>query len=117
MADIFSVNIDNSGDVCVLTTHGYINNHGGEEIAAAYRLASENGYRKFLLNLADSHIVNSIGISVLIEILEQTLEKGGCLAFCECLPIVTKTFQIMGLTQYANMYATQSAALEKMLKL
>ena len=47
-------------------------------------------------------IVNSIGISILIEIIEKMLEIDGKLAFCSLTPTIEKTFQIMGLAQYAD---------------
>jgi len=114
MANDFSIDVQQLGSIHVLTTHGYINNQGGEEIAKAYHQAAETGAKRFLLNLADSPIVNSIGVSVLIELLEETLENEGKMAFCECAPIIAKTFQIMGLTQYAGLYETQAQALDNM---
>ncbi len=42
--------------------------------------------------------MNSIGISILIEIIEEILNKNGRLAFSNLTPTVAKTFKIMGLT-------------------
>ena len=64
-----------------------------------------------LLNLQGSKIVNSIGISILIEMLEKMLEIEGKLAFCCLTPTIQKTFHIMGLTQYARIYPDEAAAL------
>jgi len=111
MSETFSVEVETRGKVWIFTSHGYINNQGGEAIAQAYHQAQAEGATIYLLNLADSRIVNSIGVSVLIELLEETLDRGHCMAFCACVPIVAKTFQIMGLTQYAAMYDTLALAL------
>ena len=97
--------------VAVLKTDGYINNTGGEEIAReAYTLLS-GGVSRMLLDLEKTKIVNSIGISILIEILEKLLDQGGRLAFCRLTPTIEKTFQIMGLAQYARIFPAPEPAL------
>ena len=111
MSDTFTVDTATQGKVRIFTTHGYINNIGGEAIAAAYHQAATEQVSTFLFDLTDSRIVNSIGVSVLIELLEETLGKNGTLAFCGCAPIVKKTFQIMGITQYAGIYENVPDAL------
>jgi anti-anti-sigma factor len=94
----------------VLYTKGYINNVGGEEIAnRAYELM-DDGVRTLLLNLRETKIVNSIGISILIEIIEKMIDKGGHIAFCCLTPVIHKTFQIMGLANYAKIYASEEEA-------
>ena len=63
-----------------------------------------------LLNLAGTKIVNSIGISILIEIIEKMIEIDGKLAFCKLTPTIEKTFHIMGLAQYAGIYPDEESA-------
>ena len=99
------------GDVAVLEVAGYINNEGGEAIAGEARTLLTDGCRVLLLDLRSTRIINSIGISLLLEVLERVLEVGGVLAFCSLSPAIAKTFQIMGLAQYAKMYADRETAL------
>ncbi len=100
--------------LAVIYTDGYINNQGGEEIAkAAYELIDE-GHNVLLLNLAGTRIVNSIGISILIEIIEKMLEIEGKLAFCNLTPTIDKTFHIMGLAQFTEIFADEAAAVESL---
>ncbi|MDX1582993.1 MAG: STAS domain-containing protein [Thermoanaerobaculia bacterium] len=102
--------VDRVGDHAVIHTRGYINNVGGEEIAnCAYELM-DDGVRTILLDLKETKIVNSIGISILIEIVEKMMEKDGKVAFCCLTPVIQKTFQIMGLAQYASIYETEDEA-------
>lgn len=103
---------EQQGDLAVIYTEGYINNQGGEEIArVAYELIDQ-GKKAILLNLAGTKIVNSIGISILIEIIEKMMEIGGKLAFCSLTPTIDKTFHIMGLAQYAGIYPDEDSARE-----
>jgi len=113
MTESLKLTIDRRDGLAVVYTEGYINNQGGEEIArAAYELLDQ-GYRQLLLNLTGTKIINSIGISILIEIIEKMLEVEGKLAFCSLTPTIEKTFHIMGLAQYASIYPDESAAVSQ----
>ncbi len=113
MTESLKLTVDDQRDgLAVIYTDGYINNQGGEEIAqVAYRLI-DGGNKKLLLNLAKTKIVNSIGISILIEIIEKMMDIDGKLAFCSLTPTIEKTFNIMGLAQYAGIYADEESAIE-----
>ncbi|HTO76608.1 MAG TPA: STAS domain-containing protein [Thermoanaerobaculia bacterium] len=112
MSDACKVTAERRGDVAVLWTDGYINNQGGEEIAREAYSQLEAGARALVMNLEKTRIVNSIGISILIEVLERVMDRKGVLAFCGLTPTIDKTFRIMGLAQYATIYRTQEEALQ-----
>lgn len=112
MTESLNVTVERRDTVAVIYTEGYINNQGGEEIArVAYKLLEE-GFKVLLLNLAGTKIVNSIGISILIEIIEKMIEIDGRLGFCCLTPTIEKTFQIMGLAQYARIFPNETVALD-----
>lgn len=114
MTESLNVTVDRREGLAVIYTEGYINNQGGEEIArVAYKLIDE-GYRVLLLNLGGTKIVNSIGISILIEIIEKMLEIDGRLGFCCLTPTIEKTFHIMGLAQYAPIFSDEPSALAQL---
>ncbi len=115
MTEELKVAVDRRGaDGAVLYTKGYINNVGGEEIAnRAYELM-DDGVKTLLLNLRETKIVNSIGISILIEIIEKMIDKGGRIAFCCLTPVIHKTFQIMGLANYAAIFTDEDAAVKEL---
>jgi anti-anti-sigma factor len=114
MSDSFSLDARRKGSLWIFSTHGYINNSGGEAIAKKFDEVHTGSGTMFLFDLADSKIINSIGVSFLIEILERILDTNGRMAFCNCAPIVAKTFKIMGITNYARIYETTDEALESM---
>lgn len=115
MTEELKVAVDRKGaDAAIMYTKGYINNVGGEEIATrAYELM-DDGVRTLLLNLRETKIVNSIGISILIEIIERMIDKGGRISFCCLTPVIYKTFQIMGLANYASIFTDEDAALKEL---
>lgn len=114
MTDTLKLTVDQQDGLAIITTEGYINNQGGEEIArVAYRLMDE-GCRTLILDLAGTKIVNSIGISILIEIIEKMMALQGRLAFCSLTPTIEKTFHIMGLAKYAGIYPDRVTAVKEL---
>ena len=113
MAD-FSLTTRNEGNVVIIETSGYLNNVGGEKIAEVCYKEIDNGKTLFLLNLEQSKVVNSIGVSILIEIIEKLQDVEGRLGYYNLAPIVEKTFNIMGLTKYSSVYQSEEEALEGM---
>ena len=110
----FSLTTRSEGDVVILETTGYLNNIGGEQIAQACYKEMDNGKKLFLINLEKSKVVNSIGVSILIEIIEKLQDIDGKLGYYNLAPIVEKTFNIMGLTKYSFVFQSESEALEGM---
>lgn len=106
-----AVRKDPQGRFAVLVTEGYINNLGGEKIGEAANLLIAEGYTRLIVNLEKSTVINSIGISILIEIIEKMQESHGTLAFCHLTRTIHKTFTIMGLAQYAALYETEGDAI------
>ena len=88
-------------DCLIITTSGYVNNTGGEKIADEFNKHFDQGIHKIIINLADSKVVNSIGISFLIEIIEKLNDSQGKLVFTNMDQAVEKTLTIMGLFNFA----------------
>jgi len=98
------------GEVAIIRTDGYINNLGAERIEQECDTLVERGFRKFIINFEKSPIINSMGLSILIGIIEKMLEINGVLAFTNLTPVNAETMEIMGLTQYAQIYPTEREA-------
>ena len=105
----FQVTVKEVDSVVVIATDGYLNNIGGEKISEVCDEHMDKGKIKFLINLEKSTVVNSIGVSILIEIIEKLQGVDGKLAYCNLASIVEKTFNIMGLTKYSTIYKDEEA--------
>ena len=110
----FSLKTRSEGDVVIIETSGYLNNVGGEQIANECYKEIDNGKKMFLLDLENSKVVNSIGVSILIEIIEKLQEIDGKLGYYNLAPIVEKTFNIMGLTKYSTVYGSEAEGMAGM---
>lgn len=94
----------------LIAAEGYINNEGGQAIADAAADLMNKGCGTLLIDLDGTRIINSIGVSILLEIMEKLIEQEGRLAFCSLTPTISKTFEIMGLVQYATIFPDQESA-------
>lgn len=100
-------------DLLIIKTEGYINNLGGEKIAEEANKYIGQGTKKILLDLGESKAINSIGISILLEILEDLDDVNGKLFLTNLDPSVEKTFNLMGLFQYAEKVDSIEYAINK----
>lgn len=50
---------------------------------------------------------------MLIEMIERVREDGDRVIFCNCTPVIAKTFKIMGLTQYAEIQDDEKKAVSR----
>lgn len=113
MISDFSLNSEIKKDSLIIKTTGYINNSGGEQIANEFNRHENSGISKVIIDLKESKVVNSIGISYLIEIIEKLNNKNGKMYFTNLDPTIEKTFNIMGLFQFAEKGNSVEECLEK----
>lgn len=112
MEQAFSLTSEVRNNCLVITTVGYVNNVGGEAIAKEFNRHFETGMKQVIINLAQSKVVNSIGMSFLIEIIEQLSEVDGKLIFTNLDSAVEKMLAIMGLFKFAGKEPTVDSALK-----
>jgi anti-anti-sigma factor len=107
----FKTKVSAVNEVVIIETEGYLNNEGGQMVYDICMEKMASGSRKFLLNLSGTKVVNSIGVSIIIEVIEKLQEVEGKLGYYNMAPIVEKTFHIMGLSKYSSLYKTEELAL------
>ncbi len=112
MVTDFNLTSEVKGDSLIMKTSGYINNTAGEQISEEFT-KNKSTVKKVIMDLNDSKVVNSIGISYLIEIIEKLNESNGKLYFTNLDPTIEKTFNIMGLFQFAEKVESVDEALQK----
>jgi len=110
MSTEFNLTSELQDKTLIIKTEGYINNNGGEKIVR--ELEKHTGINKLILNLEKSKVVNSIGISHLIEVIEKLNQINGKLIFTNLDPTIEKTFSIMGLFQFAGKADSIESALK-----
>lgn len=112
MPDTIDIDVRRQGEAGILEVKGYINSTGGEKVSQVCNELMDEGVHRLAFNLTECRIVNSVGISFLIEIIEKNKALGGRVAFCCVTPTIGKTFRIMGLLQTATLYESEEDALK-----
>ena len=112
MREKFDVKVQKKDDYAIIYTNGYLNQLAGEKLKKESFDLIDGGYLKIVINLEKTGLVNSVGISILIDIIERLREEGGHLHFCCLKPLIAKTFRIMGLTQFSKVFIDEQAAVD-----
>jgi len=112
MSSDFNIISETHDKILVLRTDGYINNVAGEKILDEFSKSFTEDMNKVIMDLEKSKVVNSIGISYLIDIIEKLNERNGKLVFTNLDPTIDKTFNIMGIFQFAQKAESVEAALK-----
>ena len=113
MSEEFSLTHQIDGQVLIIRTNGYLNDLGAEQVDEVCSEQLENGINRIIINLEQSPLINSIGISILIGVIEAIEEDEGFLAFTNLTPTNRKTFEMMGLLQFAEPFDTEQEAVTK----
>ncbi len=108
----FSVISRTAGDAVVLYPEGYLNNLAGEGLVQECNRFVENGVRKVVLNFGKTDFVNSIGVSLLLGIIERLRACGGTLCFSNLSSSHKDTFDMLGITKYILVFEREEDALE-----
>jgi anti-sigma B factor antagonist len=108
----FKVVSRTAGDVAVIRPQGYLNNIAGECLVDECNRFVENGMRRVVLNFGETDFINSIGVSLLLGIIERLRECGGVLCFSNLSAAHRDTFEMLGITRYILVFEDEKQALE-----
>ena len=108
----FTIKVREEGDITILETSGYLNNFGGDRVASICKQSISECKRKLLINMENTKMVNRIGVSILIEVIEDLQGVIGKIGYYNVAPIVENTFNIMGITNYSKIYTSEEDAIK-----
>ena len=111
MISRLNVTVRAEENYAVIQTEGYLNGPMGENLAESARGLINKGYNRLIINLEKTRHINSVGISILIEIVELLEAQGGYLYFCGLTPVIERTFKIMGLAQHTAVFPDEDSAI------
>ena len=111
MANKFDIQVRAEHEYAVLETAGYLNDALGEDLSKKAQELIEKGYTQLVINLEQTALINSIGISILIEIIEALDERDGTLNFCGLSATQERTFRMMAIARYAGIFPDEKTAI------
>ncbi|MBF0560236.1 MAG: STAS domain-containing protein [Nitrospirae bacterium] len=112
VANSFKVTSKRISDVTILYPQGYLNNIAGESLMKQCKSYIESDIRKVVLNFRETDFINTIGISMLLSIIEKLKEAGGTLCFTDLSKTYSDTFEMLGLTEFILVFPDENAAVK-----
>src|SRR2546421_2811607 len=102
------------GGVAIVYAGDYVNKLSGQRIERECLLRIEGGCRALVINFRDTELVNSIGVSILLGVIDAAEQKGARVVFSNVSRHTVKLFELLGLTRLVVLAESEEAALSKL---
>ena len=99
------------GDTAIIYASDYLNKLTGERIERECKNQLEAGRQAVIINFRDTELVNSIGVSILMGVIDATEQSHARLIFCDVTTQSASLFEMLGLTKHVRIAADESEAL------
>lgn len=100
------------GEMAVVYAGDYLNKLTGEKIERECRRQLAAGCRALVINFRDTGLVNSIGISILLGVIDAAETTGAQLVFSDVNKTTIDLFEMLGLTRHVALVKSEQDALE-----
>ena len=95
-----SVRTSVSAEPAVVSAGDYLNKHGGQQVERECHTQLEDGCRALIINFRDTKLVNSIGVSILLGVIDAAEERGAQVVFAAANDQTRQLFELLGITQH-----------------
>ena len=99
------------GTTAVVYASDYLNKLTGEQIERECRRQLNCGCRALVIDFSDTRLVNSIGVSILLGIIDVAEKNGARIAFSEVNNETVQLFEMLGLTRHVVLAKDEREAL------
>ena len=99
------------GGVAVVYAGDYVNKVSGRRIEHECLLRLESGCRALVINFRGTELVNSIGVSILLGVIDVAERRGTRVVFSNLSRHTVKLFELLGLTRLVALAESEEAAL------
>jgi anti-anti-sigma factor len=103
------------GNVAVVYAGNYLNKLNGERIEYECRQYFSAGCNSLIVSFQETKIVNSIGISILIGIIEAAKESDSKVVFTEVSEQIRSLFEVLGLMRHVTIAESEQEAIVMLL--
>jgi anti-anti-sigma regulatory factor len=101
---------EREGEVAIVNAGDYLNKLSGERVERECRLRLEEGCRALVVDFRQTGMVNSIGVSILLGVIDAAERAGAPVAFAGANEQAAHIFEMLGLTRHARLAATVEEA-------
>ncbi len=97
-----AVAVQTEGDKSVVYATDYLNKLSGERIERECKRQLDAGCKTLVVNFAETELVNSIGVSILLGVIDAARNKGVSIVFSDANEDTVELFQMLGLTNHVT---------------
>jgi len=87
----------------VVLAGDYLNKIAGEQIERECRRRLDEGCTKLVVDFSQTDIVNSIGVSILLGVIDSAANSGAKVVFAEVKQDTVELFEMLGLTNHVTL--------------
>ncbi len=102
------------GTTAVVYASDYLNKLTGERIERECRKQLDSGCRALVIDFSDTELVNSIGISILLGIIDIAEKSGALVVFSDVNSQTIQLFEMLGLTRHVSLARNEQEALSNL---
>ncbi len=102
------------GTTAVIYASDYLNKLTGEQIERECRKQLDSGCRALVIDFAETNLVNSIGISILLGIIDIAEKNGAQIVFADVNNQTVELFDMLGLTRHVALAKDEQEALSNL---
>ena len=99
----YKVPVETTGDTATVFASDYLNKLSGEKIERECRRQLDAGCKTLIVNFAETEIVNSIGVSILLGVIDAASNSGVSIVFSDVNNDTIELFEMLGLTNHVTM--------------
>jgi anti-anti-sigma factor len=100
------------GETAIIYASDYLNKLSGERIERECKRQLESGCRALVINFRDTELVNSIGVSILMGVIDAAEQNQARLIFSDVNSHTAQLFEMLGLTRHVTVVKDETEALE-----
>ena len=102
------------GTTAIVYASDYLNQLTGEKIERECRRQLDSGCRALVIDFSDTELVNSIGISILLGIIDLAEKNGAKIVFSDVNNQTVALFDMLGLTRHVDLAKNENEALSSL---
>ncbi len=98
-----NIPVEITGETATVFATDYLNKLSGEKIERECKRQLDAGCKTIVVNFAETEIVNSIGVSILLGVIDAASDKGANVVFSDVNNDTVELFEMLGLTNHVTM--------------
>jgi anti-anti-sigma regulatory factor len=92
-----------ANDTATVFAGDYLNKLSGEIIERECRKKLDAGAKRLIVNFSETEIVNSIGVSILLGVIDAAQTAGAEIVFSDVKEDTVELFEMLGLTNHVTL--------------